>query len=129
MSKILLAGATGYLGSYILSELLHRGIDTRIIVQNESKLDESQKGKNSLEIRTAQVTEPESLTGCCDDVATLISTIGITKLKDELSYMDVDNQANVNLLYEAKRSGVKKMIYISVLNGEKLKHLAICKAK
>ena len=43
--------------------------------------------------------------------------------------MDVDYQANLNLLNEAKRSGVKKFIYVSVLNGNKLTKLKICEAK
>jgi len=43
--------------------------------------------------------------------------------------MDVDYQANMNLLKEAQKSGVKKFIYVSVLNGEKLRNLKICEAK
>lgn len=43
--------------------------------------------------------------------------------------MDVDFQANVNLINETKKSGVRKFIYISVLNGENLRHLKICEAK
>jgi len=43
--------------------------------------------------------------------------------------MDVDYRANMNLLKEAKKSGVKKFIYVSVLNGEKLRHLKMCNAK
>ena len=43
--------------------------------------------------------------------------------------MDVDYQANMNLLREAQKSGVKKFIYISVLHGEKLRDLKICEAK
>jgi uncharacterized protein YbjT (DUF2867 family) len=43
--------------------------------------------------------------------------------------MDVDYQANMNLLTEARNSGVRKFIYVSVLNGEQLRHLKICDAK
>lgn len=43
--------------------------------------------------------------------------------------MDVDYQVNINLLEEAIRNGVKRFIYISILNGDKLTHLKICKAK
>lgn len=43
--------------------------------------------------------------------------------------MDVDHQANMNLLREAQNSGVKKFFYVSVLNGERLWHVAICDAK
>lgn len=60
---------------------------------------------------------------------TVFSSVGITRHKDSLSYMDVDYQANMNLLNEARNSGVKKFIYISVLNGEKVRHLKICNAK
>jgi uncharacterized protein YbjT (DUF2867 family) len=43
--------------------------------------------------------------------------------------MDVDYQANLNLLHEAQKSGVRKFIYVSVLNGKKLRHLKIGDAK
>lgn len=43
--------------------------------------------------------------------------------------MDVDYQANANLLAEATQSGVKKFIYISAINGDKYKHLKIFEAK
>lgn len=41
----------------------------------------------------------------------------------------VDYQANLNLLNEARENGVRKFIYVSLLNGERLRHLKICDAK
>lgn len=124
--KILLAGATGYLGKYITQELLSRNCKTKIIVRNTSK----EKLNNvNLEINEAEVTKPDTLKNIFDDVQVVISAVGITRQKDGLTYMDVDYQANANLIDEAKKSGVEKFIYISVLNGEKLKHLKICEAK
>lgn len=43
--------------------------------------------------------------------------------------MDVDYQANMNLLHEAQKSRLEKFIYVSVFNGENLRHLKICDAK
>ena len=63
----------------------------------------------------------EALAGFCKNIDVVISTVGITRQKDGLTYMDVDFQSNVNLIDEAKKEGVKKFIYISVLNGEKLR--------
>jgi nucleoside-diphosphate-sugar epimerase len=54
---------------------------------------------------------------------------GITRQKDGFTYMDVDYQANMNLLEQEKQSGVKRFIYVSVFNGENLRHLKICDAK
>ena len=127
MKKILLAGATGYLGSYIARELRKRDYHVRVIVRNLEKLN--QKKIEATEILEAEITQPGSIRGCCDKIDVVISTVGITRQKDRLTYMDVDYQANMNLLHQAKQSGVKKFIYVSVLNGEKLKHLKICEAK
>ncbi len=127
MKKILLAGATGYLGSYIARELLRRNYHVRVIVRNLEKLN--QKESAATEILEAEITQPGSIIGCCEKIDVVISTVGITRQKDGLTYMDVDYQANMNLLQQAKQSGVKKFIYVSVLNGDKLKHLKICEAK
>ena len=125
-NKILLAGATGYLGRFITEELVEKGYDVKIVVRNKEKIDlEAQ----NLTILEAQVTQPETLKEICKNIDVVISTVGITRQKDGLTYMDVDFQSNVNLIDEAKKEGVKKFIYISVLNGEKLRHLKICEAK
>ena len=125
-NKILLAGATGYLGRFITEELVEKEYDVKIVVRNKDKIN--LKAQNLI-ILEAQVTQPETLKNICENIDVVISTIGITRQKDGLTYMDVDFQANANLIDEAKRRGIKKFIYISVLKGENLKHLKICEAK
>ncbi len=124
--RILLAGATGYLGNYIAKELIKQSYPTRIIVRDPNKLN---LDADKPETVKAEVTRRESLDGVMKGVDTIISTIGITKQKDGLTYMDVDYQGNKNLLDEAKKNGVRKFIYVSSLNGEKLTHLKIAEAK
>ncbi len=45
----------------------------------------------------ADLSDPKQLQGILSDVDTLISTVGITRQKDGLTYMDVDYQINKNL--------------------------------
>lgn len=125
--KILIAGSTGYLGSHIVKELMARRLEFKAIARNPYKLE--QLGVSPSRIIEAQVTDKTSLTDTCADIDTVISAVGITRQKDGLTYMDVDYQANKNLLDEAIKSGVRKFIYISVLHGEDLTHLKICEAK
>lgn len=127
--RILLAGATGYLGSYILSELRLQDYDIRVIARHPEKLADAVKDSQHVDVKVAEVTKPDSIMGCCNDVDTVISTVGITRQNDGLTYMDVDYQANLNLLNEAMQAGVRKFIYVSVLNGEKLRNINICRAK
>jgi len=127
--KILLAGATGYLGQYILAALLREEYPTRIVVRNKSKLSPDLLTHPLLEVVEAEVTEPDTLRGVCKGVHKVISTIGITRQKDGLTYEQVDFQANKNLLDEALREGVRKFIYVSVFKGEAMRHIAIGAAK
>jgi len=127
MKKILVAGATGYLGKHIVEQLKKRGFWVRVLVRNPAKLNDV---KNRIDdICLAEVTNPDSLKNVCDNIDIVISTVGITKQKDGLTYMDVDFQGNLNILNEADKAGVSKFIYISALDGNKLKELKIAEAK
>ena len=126
-TNILLAGATGYLGSHLLKVLIEKQNQVIAIIRNPEKLLNT--NENYLEIKQAEVTKPDTLKDICKGIDTVISTVGITRQKDGLTYMDVDYQANMNLLEEAKKSGVKHFVYISAINGDKYRNLKIFEAK
>jgi uncharacterized protein YbjT (DUF2867 family) len=124
---VLLAGATGYLGSYLGPELLRRGHRLRVVVRSIGKLPPEVLA--NAEVIEAEVTRPDTLSGVCDGIEAVISTVGITRQRDGLDYQAVDYQANVNLLDEARRAGTQRFVYVSVLNGQRMQELAICAAK
>ncbi len=126
-TNILLAGATGYLGRHLLKVLIEKQNQVVAIVRKPNKIDNP--NENFLEIKQAEVTKPETLRDICKGIHTVISTVGITRQKDGLTYMDVDYQANMNLLEEAKKSGVSHFVYVSAINGDKHRHLKIFEAK
>lgn len=123
---ILLAGATGYLGTYIARELSKSDYAVKLLVRDKKRLKFTDE---RFEIIEAGLTPQYGLEGVFDEVDTVISTVGITKQKDGLTYMDVDYSTNMNLLEKAKRNGVRKFIYVSAFKGEDLTHLKIGKAK
>ncbi|MUU77681.1 SDR family oxidoreductase [Winogradskyella endarachnes] len=126
-TNVLLAGATGYLGKHLLKVLIEKQNQVVAIVRKLNQLDNP--NENYLEIKQAEVTKPETLRDICKGIDTVISTVGITRQKDGLTYMDVDYQANMNLLEEAKKSGVSHFVYVSAINGNKHRHLKIFEAK
>jgi uncharacterized protein YbjT (DUF2867 family) len=127
MIKVLVAGSTGYLGRHLVSECKKQGYAVHALARDRKKLEDLKVNMDKL--IEADVTKPESLTGTCDSIDIVISSIGITRQKDGLSYMDVDYQANLNLLKEARQSKIKKFIYISVLNAHLMTDLKIIQAK
>jgi uncharacterized protein YbjT (DUF2867 family) len=127
MKDIIIAGSTGYLGRHLIGALQTKNLPFRAITRNTQKLLDA--GLPLSRIITAQVTQPETLRGQLEGSEILISTVGITRQKDGLTYLDVDYQANLNLLREAQRAGIRKMIYVSAINGQHLRHLKIMEAK
>jgi uncharacterized protein YbjT (DUF2867 family) len=124
--KVLVAGATGYLGQHLVKELKKRGFWVRVLIRKESQ-KELFNCVNDFFI--GEITEPKSLSGVCEDIDWVFTSVGITRQKDGLTYMDVDYQGNANLLNEAKLSGVDSFLYVSAINGDKLRHLKIFEAK
>ncbi len=126
MKRVLVAGATGYLGRFVVRELKSRGYFVRVLARTPGKLD-SLKDEID-EIRIGDITNPETLIGICNDIDVVFSSVGITKQQDKLTFKDVDYQGNKNLLDIAKQAGVSKFVYVSVLKGPRLRHLDIVKA-
>jgi uncharacterized protein YbjT (DUF2867 family) len=125
--KVLVAGGTGYLGRYVLHEFKSRGWFVRALARSPERLGEL-RGTLDETIK-GEITDPTSIDGICKGMDVVFSSVGITRQKDGLTYMDVDYLGNLNLLREAQKCGVEKFIYVSVLNGEKMRHLKICNAK
>lgn len=129
MPKVLVAGATGYLGRYIVEALKERGYWVRALARDPKVL--SLPGRHSApavmayvdEAAQGEVTQAATLKEICDGMDFVVSTIGITRQRDGATYLDVDYQGNVNLLAEAElametgTAQLKKFLYVSVFRG------------
>jgi len=127
MKKVLVAGATGYLGQFVVKALKAKGYWIRALGRSAEKLAPVEEYADELFI--GEVTDPDSLTGLCDGIDIVFSSVGITRQKDGLTYNDVDYQGNRNLLTTAEEAGVSKFVYAHVLNAAKLQHVAMIQAK
>lgn len=114
--KVLLAGAFGNLGSEILRSLCKT--ENKIIAADAVIRDIDGIDSNRYETKQIDVTNPESLNGLCDGVDVVITTVGLTKASVKFNNYDIDYHGNLNLLNEAKRSGVKNFAYISVIGAD-----------
>jgi uncharacterized protein YbjT (DUF2867 family) len=120
MARILIAGATGTLGRAAVRQLkaqgdFVRGLGRYVPTLRPLPLDETFEG---------DLTNPESLEGCCDGVDTVLSCAGasmrLDTWGDRLSFTAVDFAGNRNLLAEAQRAGVGRFVYVSLYAAESL---------
>lgn len=125
MANVLVAGATGYLGSHVVRELVRRGHRVRALTRSTGRLDTLGV---PCDVVQAEVTRPETLANVCDGIDIVFSSLGITGQRDGLTWRDVDYQGNLNLLQAAQHCGVEKFVYVSVFGGAGLRHLDIVDA-
>lgn len=124
MSKVILFGATGNLGKAIAKELIAQGYELTIVVRSETKA-KSLKHLTDKYI-VADVCNPKSIQNVCEGQDIVISALGKSVSvndKSKPTFRDVDLNANTSILEEAKKSGVKKFIYISAFQAETMLHL------
>ena len=111
--KILLAGAFGNLGFEILKALVDHKYEV-IAADLKEKEDNGLEGKYTF--KAIDATDPNTLSGICDGVDNVITTMGLTTSSTRFTAYDIDYQGNLNLYNEAKKAGVKKFNYISVIS-------------
>ena len=135
MKKVLVAGGTGYLGRYVVKELKQRGDWVRALARHPEKLKvtgpflEPAVADLVDDVFVGEVTKSETLRGLCDAIDVIISSVGITRQTDKLTYQDVDYQGNRNLLDIALASSASRFVYVHGFNAHLLSSLDGFKAK
>jgi uncharacterized protein YbjT (DUF2867 family) len=109
--KILIAGAGGALGKALVTQYLDKGDTVTALVLDQAEMAGIEH--QNLTVVNGNVTQPDSLHGICDQQEHVISCIGITRLKGNMTHETVDYQGNLNLLREAERATIGKFGFIS----------------
>ena len=80
--SVLVAGSTGYLGRFIIKELKRHGYWVRALSRDTGKIDPVRQYIDELFV--GQATQPDTLRGICKNIDIVISSLGITRQKDNL---------------------------------------------
>jgi len=133
--RVLVAGATGYLGKFVALEFKRRGYWVRVLTRDTERLEApgpfTAPGISPEEVDdvfVGEATDPASLAGLCDGIDLVFSSIGISRQRDGLTFEQVDYQANRNLLDLCRDSDVKKFVYVSMHGADQIAQLAITQA-
>ncbi|MEK7355470.1 MAG: NAD-dependent epimerase/dehydratase family protein, partial [Bdellovibrionota bacterium] len=111
--KVLVTGATGFLGGWLGKRLLDEGCDVRIIKRPNSNLDEIEGLK--LDIASGDVTDLESLRAASRGVDTVFHLAGLIGYsRSQRAAMDLVNvQGTANVIQACRDAEVRKLVHLS----------------
>ncbi len=113
--KVLVTGATGFIGSHLVEALLKKGIHVRCLLRNPDNL----KWLRNLPVEVVQgdITHKDSLKEAVKDVDQVYHLAGVTKAVKEKTYLEVNANGTKNLVMAIleKNPRLKKLIYLSSL--------------
>lgn len=135
LKSVLVAGATGYLGKFVVKAFKEQGYYVRVLTRSRERLHESGpftapalSPDDYDDVFVGEITRPETLTGMLDGIDLVFSSVGISRQRDGLTFEQVDYQCNKNLIELAEASGVKRFTYVSMQGAEDIMGLAITQA-
>lgn len=133
--RVLVAGATGYLGKFAVKAFKEQGYFVRVLTRSEERLTETGpftapalSSADYDDVFVGEVTKPETLEGMLDGIDLVFSSIGISRQRDGLTFEQVDYQCNKNLIDLAQASGVTGFTYVSMQGAENIMDLTITQA-
>jgi len=112
--KILLTGATGFVGSEILKQLLAGGHSVRVLVRSDKAVGKFAPHAN-VETFVGNILHGPSLTGCMEGTEAVVHIVGVIAEVGENTFDRVHRLGTENLIKEAKKAKVKRFVHMSAL--------------
>jgi nucleoside-diphosphate-sugar epimerase len=115
--KVLLTGASGFVGSHILDLLMARDIPTAILLRSTSRHRFIEPHLSRVDVRVGSVSDPASLPAALEGVTHVIHCAGCTKAIDSAEYYRINRDGTRNLIEAVNRrsGGIQRFILISSL--------------
>jgi uncharacterized protein YbjT (DUF2867 family) len=133
--RVMVAGATGYLGKFAVKAFKQAGYQVRVLTRSKERLYDvgpftapALTDDDMDEVFVGEITQPETLAGLMDGVDLVFSCVGISRQRDGLTFEQVDYQCNKNLIELGESAGVSRFTYVSMQGAENIMDLAIVQA-
>ena len=121
--KVLLTGATGYIGKRLLPVLVNNGYDVVCCVRDKSKFHPEESTKGRVEVIEVDLNKAETLTNIPRDID--FAYYLVHSMSSSSNYEELEKKSAIHFREELNKTNVKQVIYLSgIVNSQTLsKHL------
>lgn len=116
--KVLVAGATGKTGTWIVRRLQHYGVPVRVLVRSAEKAGPL----GNVDVVTGKIQNPEDIAQAVRGCSAVISALGSSQMFGEASPGEVDRDGVIRLAEEAAKAGVTHFGLVSSIAVTKWFH-------
>ena len=99
--RVLITGASGFLGSHVAEELVRDGVTVRCLVRRTSKVD-FLRTLNGVELVLGSVEQRDSLDEAAQGVDAVVHAAGLVKAKSPDEFFDINVRGTFNMLEAAR---------------------------
>lgn len=121
--KVLLTGASGYIGKRILPILIEKGCYVICCVRNQNKFHVADSIKDKVQVIEIDLTKKETLNAIPQDID--FAYYLVHSMASSKNYIELERQSAINFRMVINKTNAKQVIYLSgIVNSETLsKHL------
>ncbi|MGO9380064.1 MAG: NAD(P)H-binding protein [Dissulfurispiraceae bacterium] len=119
--KVLVLGATGFVGRSLVAELLKRQVKIRVLARSLAKVSSLFPNIRDIEVVEGDVLANKGLVEALQGIHTafyLIHSLGGQSLFNNTEFASQDRTAAINFVKAADLSGLKRVIYLGGLGEE-----------
>ncbi len=113
--RVLVTGATGYIGGRLVPRLRQAGHRVRAMARNPDKISDV-PWASDVEVVRGDLTEPDTLDDACRDIDVVYYLVHSMNAGGE--FIESERRSAENLVSAAQRAGVRRIVYLGGLHSE-----------
>src|SRR5204863_2082913 len=116
--RVLVTGASGFLGSHVAEQLARAGHSVRALVRKTSKV-KFLEGLSSVELAYGAIEDADRVAEAVKGIDAIVHAAGIVKARDADEFHRTNVQGTINVVEAAKKHapGLKRLVHISSLEA------------
>jgi uncharacterized protein YbjT (DUF2867 family) len=113
--RVLVTGGTGFVGTYVVNRLLHRGHRVAVLARDPTKTHNRYSGR--VEAVSGNVLDPASLTAAAAGRDAIVHLVGIINERGDQTFDRMHREAVAHVLGAAGAAGVRRYVHMSAMGS------------